>query len=264
MVLRHPANQSGRARAMVRVLRFQMAARVLQRPLIVPYGGRSRFIANLDDGPSRRAAYFPVPDWAEMNAWQRHLGAGDLFVDVGASVGLYSVIAAELGCEVICVEPVARSLKQLEANLALNEYNAVVLAAALSDVEGNGVVWGPDASRQHILFGEIPSMEVTQTRLTTLDEVLQGRYAAGVKVDVEGAERRVLLGGIKALSDQRIGLLQVEWNTQSVINYNESRDSVATLLTAVGYELCRPAPDGGLEVVSDIAPGSDMFARPRL
>ena len=71
-----------------------------------------------------------------MQVWMRHLRYGDIFVDVGASVGLYTILAAELGCEVISVEPLARNLRQLSANLSLNGYSSEIIASALSDAMG--------------------------------------------------------------------------------------------------------------------------------
>ena len=184
-VLEHPRNRSHPIRAVLRVLHFQAAGRWLGRGLVVPYGERSRFIARLDDAPSRRAAYSPLPDWAEMQVWMRHLRYGDIFVDVGASVGLYTILAAELGCEVISVEPLARNLRQLSANLSLNGYSSEIIASALSDAMGEGSLAGPDASRQHLVPDVDGPSRALRVPLTTLDDVLEGRFAAGVKIDLK-------------------------------------------------------------------------------
>jgi FkbM family methyltransferase len=205
-----------------------------------------------------------LPDWDEMRVWQAYLRPSDLFVDVGASVGLYTILAAEIGCVVIAIEPVERSLRHLEANLALNGYRADVVEAALSNEEGICFVAGPDASRQHIVESESVPAGSTATRTVTLDSILAGRYAAGVKIDVEGAERRVLEGGKLALRDQRIGLIQLEWNAECTRNFGETREEVAHLLHVNGYELMRPDPSGVLRLAPDTASGQDMFARPRV
>ena len=118
-VLRHPANRGARLRSILRVLRFQARGRVLRKPTTVPYARSSKIVARVDDGASRRAAYAPFPDYPEMAVWTQQLGDGDLFVDVGASVGLYSLVATEQGAELICLEPLPRAREQLVANLAL-------------------------------------------------------------------------------------------------------------------------------------------------
>lgn len=263
----HPANRDGRLEATARMLRFQTRARFLHRPTAVPYGARSRFWARLDDAPSRRAAYAPLPDHAEMLVWQRHLRPGDLFIDIGASVGLYSIMAAELGCTVVAVEPLARSRSQLEANLRLNGYDAEIVGAALSAVAGEAAMVGPDASRAHLgTAGPATASpqhgpgEVVAVR--TLDDVLGPRTARGVKIDVEGAERLVLTGGAEGLRSRRFELIQLEWNGEVRRNFAETREPLAELLLDAGYELARPDAGGLLHPISDLTEGADVFARP--
>lgn len=265
--LRHPANRSRKIEALLRVLRFQIWGRLLSREVVVPYGHHSRFIAHLDAGPSRRAAYAPVPDWLEMGVWQTHLRPGDLFVDVGASVGLYTVLAAELGCEVIAVEPLEASRAQLTANLSLNGYTScVVVPAALGANTGYGTVAGPDWSRQHLVRYDQDSESSRAGEavpVMTLDQVLGTRIAAGVKIDVEGAERMVMQGAEQALREKRIRLLQLEWNAASIQNCGEGREALASHLKGFGYELFRPTSRGVLEPITGHGLGRDVFARPR-
>ncbi len=256
----HPANRGARLAALARATGFQARARVLGRPTVVPYGRRSRFVAQLDDGPSRRAAYARTPDHAEMSVWRARLGPRDLFVDVGASVGLYTIMAAELGCEVIAIEPLDRSREQLLTNLALNDYRAHVLDMALGAEAGVAAMAGPDASRAHLSAAGATGAEPVD--VTTLDAVLGERRAHGVKIDVEGAERLVVDGASRALADRRIDLLQLEWNMQSERNFGETREPLAELLASTGYELCRPDRHGRLRPLDDIGPGADVFARP--
>jgi hypothetical protein len=86
---------------------------------------------------------------------------------------------------------------------------------------------------------------------------------AVVKIDVEGAERLVLEGGARALSEKRIDLLQLEWNSCSLSMLGEDRTPVAELLRDHGYELVRPIPTmQTLVAQSDMGFGRDMFARP--
>ncbi len=258
-VANHPANAAQRARSLARVLRFQLRGRLLRRPTAVSYGEHSKVIARFDDGASRRAASSPLPDFAEMRTWQRHLGPGDLFVDVGASVGLYSIIAAEQGAELICLEPLPRAREQLVENLALNGYDAEVVPKAVADQPGTMNLGGVDAQRVHLSSdGDGITVDVD-----TLDSVIGERRVSGLKIDVEGAERRVLLGAHRLLTDQRVDLIQLEWNDMAQVNFGEDREPVAALLEAAGYEITRPDENGDLTVVTDTGPGADVFARPQ-
>jgi FkbM family methyltransferase len=254
----HPSNRGHRLSALARMARFQLRARLLDQPTVVPLGDHSRVLARHNDSGSFRAAYARVPDWAEMQAWKRVLRPGDTFVDVGANVGLYSIFALDLGARVIAFEPLPRNLEELAENLAINGYDAEVHPAAVGDAPGRLRLGGPDANMGH-LREDGDGIEVD---VTTIDAVLGDRAVAGMKVDVEGAERRVLEGARRALAERRIGLVQLEWNETSRVNFGEDRAPVAALLRSHGYRLYRPDDDGALLEVADPGYGADVFARP--
>jgi hypothetical protein len=95
----------------------------------------------------------------------------------------------------------------------------------------------------------------------TLDNILGNRFAVGVKIDVEGAERLVLDGARRALEQRRIGVLQIEWNARSRSVLGEDRGPVAAILAGYGYQFARPDRLGVLRdtEVSGVS-SRDMFA----
>ena len=258
---RHPANRNRRVRQLALAMTFQLRGRVLRRPTAVSLGKRSRIWAYLDDSSSRRAAYANPPDWPEMCVWQALLGPGQLFVDVGADVGLYRILALETGAEVIAVEPRTEAVVRLRENLALNGYSATIASVALSDQPGQGSLAGQDALRHHLVTERREGSNSRTVPIATLDELLGDRYADGVKLDVEGAERLVLSGARSALAGGRIGLLQLEWNSQSRAFFAEGRSPVEDLLRSFGYGLFRPNDAGQLVEVSNPGFGRDVFAK---
>lgn len=204
-----------------------------------------------------RALLAAMPDHPEMAAWERHLERGDLFVDVGANVGLYSIFAAELGAHVVAVEPQADLIGFLKENLRLNNYEAETHQVALSNQPGHGFLGGGADSSQHALTVAETGLPV---RVDTLDAIIGDRVVAGLKIDVEGAERFVLAGGKRALSEGRIRMIQLEWNRASERNFGESRIMLEDLLRAQGYRFSRPSPDGTLYPLACLNYGPDVFA----
>jgi hypothetical protein len=71
-----------------------------------------------------------------------------------------------------------------------------------------------------------------------------------------------LAGCTRALSERRIGLIQLEWNAMSQRVLGTDRRPVADLLALHGYQLFRPDPQGCLVPVTDPGFGADVFARP--
>jgi len=196
-----------------------------------------------------------------MLVWMEAQLCGELFVDVGANVGLYSLLAAELGANVIAVEPAAGAFRRLRENIALNGYDIQAERIVLADEPGEALFTQDRGAVNRIVApGEDESAQ--PTRVTTLDAVLDNRTAAGVKVDVEGAEALVLAGAAKALAAKRIRLLQLEWNQRSVAMLGQDRRPIEESLRSYGYELLRPDSVGRLLPIEDASFGADVFARP--
>lgn len=249
----HPANAGRVAPVIARTVLAQAKWRLSGRPTVVPFGDRSRIEAHLDAGSSKRALYASLPDFAEMRVWQRMLRPGDVFVDVGANAGLYTVLACELGAEVIAVEPLADGIAQLRRNLTINGYEAMIVEAVVGAAPGTAHIGGPDSQRAHV------GTSGTEVAMVTLDDLVGDRAVRGVKIDVEGAERQVLEGASRLLGDHRVSVVQLEWNDRAMANYGESREPLARLLEANGYRLYRPDHDGSL-LPTDGREGSDVFA----
>ncbi len=98
---------------------------------------------------------FLLRDWTEpeLRELDQLLSPGDVFVDVGANIGLYALKAARLvgpDGRVIAMEPGQVAAGQLEANLALNDFSCVeVVRKAASDVDGHAVL-------HHVQLGDDP------------------------------------------------------------------------------------------------------------
>jgi FkbM family methyltransferase len=251
----HPANDGARARALLRAGCYQFQARVLGRRILARLGDRSRIWADLRRPAAWKAVYANPPDYPEMLVWQQVLRPGDLFLDVGANLGSYAVLAAELGAEVIAVEPAADTFALLQENIALNGYEIRAVQAAA----GTGTARftsGRDCASQFSLAGQV------ETTLITVDSLLDGRPAAGMKIDVEGFELEVLRGCAQALAAHRVALIQLQWNATSLAALGTDRTPVADLLEGHGYQLCRPDPQGHLIPLTETGFGAAVFAVP--
>jgi FkbM family methyltransferase len=255
----HPSNSGQRVRAVLRAARYQARARLLRRRGVAALGERSRLWVDLHRTSASMVMYANPPDRPEMLVWRRALADGGLFVDVGANVGLYTIWAAELGAEVIAVEPAIDTFGLLQENIALNGYQVTAVRAAAGAHLGTArFTAGLDAGNCLDPAGPV------ETELVTVDSLAAGRHVTGLKIDVEGFELDVLRGCADALADGRIGLIQLEWNASSVSALGTDRRPVADLLARYGYRLYRPDARGHLIPVADPGFGADVFACPGL
>lgn len=132
---------------------------------------------------------------------KRLLKPGSLFIDIGAWIGPFTLLALALGCKVIAFEPDPEAFKELQANTDLNPgdfilFNAAVVpdgdvgAYSLDRDDGKGLsVMIPRTK------GYYPVATMTLERL----EALLPEWALGfpetpgfVKVDVEGYETTLM------------------------------------------------------------------------
>lgn len=167
----------------------------------------------------------------------------DVFYDVGANVGYYTLLASrQVGSRgrVVAFEPLPRNVQILERHVALNDMaNVQVVAAAVLADDGD-VPFDPRNSPQQAAVAPDGVLTVPGRSLDSLDlpppDVM--------KVDVEGGEVGVLTGARTILAEH--GPVVV------LSTHGESlRSRCYELLLDVGYEV-HPLGD----------PSSDHVARP--
>jgi FkbM family methyltransferase len=167
----------------------------------------------------QRDFLFGLYDRVELRLVREWLREGGDFVDVGAHIGMYSMAAAlELGGSgrVLAFEPNPAARAQLEANLALNGCeNVIVSAAAVSDRVGETelhVPATPDPSFSSLEGGRFAEGEPVRVETTTVDVAVREHALrpAVVKIDVEGGELRAVAGTEETLELRPVLLVEVD------------------------------------------------------
>lgn len=185
--------------------------------------------------------------------WEPHISAwissrlkpGDVFIDVGANVGYYSLLASRIVGEtgkVVAVEASPSIYEMLRENIALNAAtNITPINMAVSDRPGT----------VEIYRGPAFNLGLTSMHDTHPDAVLEATVPAGplasiagpdlararlIKIDVEGAEWEVVRGLEEALPTLRDDAeLVMEVSPQKGSHRGESVDRILDLFRAHGY-----------------------------
>ena len=131
---------------------------------------------------------------------------GDVVLDCGASVGLFTRKALDLGASVVlAIEPAIESLKALRRNFPaeIEQGKVVVVEKGVWDREG--VL--PFDSRTHRVANEgFADESAFEIRLTTIDKLVDELGLASVdfiKMDIEGAEQKALAGAKNTLAKHK-------------------------------------------------------------
>lgn len=154
---------------------------------------------------------------------------GQLFVDVGAHIGTYTLRAAKAGARIVAFEADPSNFDILRTNVRLNRYEGVTLHhVAIGSEEGwiwmasNPIFTGRSRMSRETRIG------IDKTRICRLDDVLDGVSFPKIdimKIDVEGSELEVLQGGVEALRRTKQLVLEVE---------NQQFEQVWAELTKIG------------------------------
>ena len=173
----------------------------------------------------------------------RSLRSTDVFYDVGANFGRYSCLVGAVHPEVniIAFEPNPEAVSFLRKNLNWNRVRARVLEIALSsreEIVTLDVDEGPERARISI-DGDASARSV-QVQTSRLDRVLESGNLlppSVLKLDVEGAELKVLEGMEKTLRSDDFRLLYCEVHPHLMGKMGDEAASLYSLLSDVGLEV---------------------------
>lgn len=148
----------------------------------------------------------------EIEQLPKLLNGVRIFVDVGSSLGQYTYFANQIlsNAEIYCIEPDPFKVKRLRELAkeweAMGSNRIHVIPKALSDAPGTLRFFVPATHETSGAFfpvykGEWKEIEV---EVDTLDNLFCDLHVDFIKIDVEGAELRVLRGGINILQKQNV------------------------------------------------------------
>lgn len=162
------------------------------------------------------------------------------FVDVGAHVGLYTLLAAPHARAVVAFEADPYTSRALLANTA-GIANVRVVAKAASRRAGRVQFFQSPGTYGSSLFRR-PSMgaeKVVEVDATTVDLEVAGAEDVVAKIDAEGAELEVLAGMTETLAAARRAVVLVEVNPVALREAGRSPAELFERLRALGLELTR-------------------------
>lgn len=160
------------------------------------------------------------------------LRPGDVFVDVGANVGFYTLRAATLVGPtglVLSIEPMPATRAALEVNVALNKLaNVTIIANAVSDEAATHVSLFHPPGRGGLARASDDATAGVMAQTTTLDVACRDlSHIRVLKLDIEGMELRALRSGSATLARTDV----------VVCERDQDADEIAGLLRREGFDV---------------------------
>ncbi len=169
---------------------------------------------------------------------------GDLFVDVGANIGSYTILASAANADVISFEPVPATFESLLDNVRLNGLEKRVDArnqAVGRDAGELEMIADQDTTNQALVAGDHYAGQSIRVPVVTLDTALRGTTPKLIKIDVEGFETEVLAGAKQILGNPALRAVIMELNGSGA-RYGFDEDSLHRHMQTMGFRPCRYEP----------------------
>ncbi len=193
-------------RAASRIVWWQFRRRLTQEPMRISFVNGTQLLVYPKRTSSTAVWYLRLPDPDEMLFALHLLRSGDVFVDGGANIGAWSVLAGSTGADVVSVEPVPSTFSVLERQVGINQFAGSVklVQAALAASRGTvQMTIERDAVNKVIDAGgfEVPTV--------TLDQLVPAGPTM-IKLDLEGYELEAIRGAARTLTSKPLLALVVE------------------------------------------------------
>lgn len=221
-----------------------IVARAFSRLIKVSYNGIDMKFACPNRLTKLRAKSFSKKEPFTVE-WISHFTKNDIFFDVGANIGLYSIYAGLKGCNVYAFEPSILNIELIARNIDINNINNVhICCIPLSDVSGvssmklSNSTWG--GALTTFMYGidqdggKIKSIISYGMLGFSLDDLVRNEYVPQpdyMKIDVDGIEHYILKGGKLTLSRTKEVLIEVN------DNFLEQRESIQEIMIHAGFDL---------------------------
>lgn len=220
-ILEHPMNRGRRMFALARFAKWQVQSR-LSDEVIFDWVEGARLAVRRGMTGATGNIYCGLHEFVDMRFVLDTLKPGDLFVDIGANVGSYTVLASKVcGAYTIAVEPDPETVRSLQRNIELNGIidTVHVVEAALGARDGTiSFTVGLDTVNR---VAQDSDNNVRDVLVRTLDDVLGDQVPRVIKIDVEGFEAEVFKGAKAVLADPRLEAIITETLNRDVLGMLE-------------------------------------------
>ncbi|MGI9088591.1 MAG: FkbM family methyltransferase [Chthoniobacterales bacterium] len=182
----------------------------------------------------------------EAALFRRLVQPGMRIVDIGANIGLYSLLLARLTSangRVYSFEPETNLCATLRENCAANRADNVTIFQAAAGAKAGRMLLqrSPFNSGNNSLGQNQAGADALEVEIVTVDSVLPERVVDFVKIDVQGHELAALSGMDETLAASPRARIFFEFWPAGLRAAGASAEALLELLRTRGFEIYRPA-----------------------
>lgn len=260
-LLEHPLTKDRPLRALWRFGSWQLRSRLFPRPTVIPWIGNTQLWINRGWTGVTGNYYVGLHEFEDMAFLLHLLRPGDVFADVGANMGTYTLLASGVcGAYTYSFEPVPATYQRLVANIELNQLQTRCQPHQMAAGAQKGEIsftQGQDTTNHVAVAGE---SDVITVPVCALDEQLD-KTPLLIKIDVEGFETEVIKGAQGLLRDAGLKAIIIELNGSGG-RYGYDEVAIHQQLLNLGFMACTYTPfHRHLQVVADFGSHNTIYCR---
>jgi FkbM family methyltransferase len=199
---RHELARRGRIRALGRCFRLQIATRLMEAKVLFPFVDDTRLFGKAGMTGANANYYCGILEFRDMAFLLHYLRPNELFIDVGANVGSYSVLASGVTrARSIAFEPVASTSIHFQDNINVNRIESLVELRCICIGDHQGVVNVTQTydTTNHIVPRGVRGQDSVETPISTLDLQIEASPVL-IKIDTEGFDADVISGARRVIA----------------------------------------------------------------
>ncbi|MDB9451323.1 FkbM family methyltransferase [Dolichospermum circinale] len=205
-ILNHPLASRNLPEAIKLWFKWQVGSRILKMPVVVPFIKDSQLVAELGMTGATGNIYTGLHEFTDMAFCLHLLRVGDLFVDVGANIGSYTVLSSKVvGANSLAIEPVPTTYKRLRRNININDISSLVDSRCCAAGKNHrSIKFSSDMDTTNQVVAADYKGNSIEVPVESLDYILEKLQPTLIKIDVEGFEPEVIEGSRKILTSDSV------------------------------------------------------------
>lgn len=233
----HPLNREHKLSSIIRFAKWQIGSRLVPGAIVYDWVNGSKFLVKTGETGLTGNIYTGLHEFPDMGFLLHFLRPEDLFVDIGANVGSYTILACSaVGSRGVAFEPVPSTYRRLVENMRLNHLDEKVkcINKGVGATQGTIAFTSDSDTTNHALASDEQCDNKVTVEVTSLDSALHGEGPSLIKIDVEGFETPVLEGAQETLKNHTLNAVIMELNgAGSRYGFDESQ--ILDLMLSHGF-----------------------------
>jgi FkbM family methyltransferase len=242
-IVNHPVNEGNKIGSLLRFIKWQLGAKLNPYPIVYPFVENTKILVWKGNAATGNL-YVGLDEFEDMGFLLHFLRKDDLFIDVGANIGSYTLLASGVvGSTSIAIEPVPSTFDNFVDNLTINNIQSKVnaLNIGLGSTSGKLKFTQNLDSVNHVAVST--DNDTIDVEVKTLDEVVHAYSdkTTLIKIDVEGFETEVLNGATDTLNNKNVKVIIIELIGNG-LRYGYSEEKIHEKLLQLGYTSFQYSP----------------------